>query len=292
METQGSCYTAARTKRVLHGDFSLHRRQELSNGWRAILFNSAGLYLKEWVARFNPDKEDLSWAPVWIRMYSLPEEYWDEESLRDIGNGLGEYIKAAEETKLHKYTSYARIYVFMHLDEALPDGKSLSRWLWMDSIIGLWTCTLSLPQMPCSWTSLQGLLAECQDSIPRSSDMQTQDGFTKVTNHKRSHRKPSNGKKPQPEATSFPSSSNSFEILTNTSEDQPLLLKPRLPPLSASANPPPYGTTTIPSHLKEDHGPPKENRKLSSGKAKDMDVDTPPIHSMSIATAPKDMNQP
>lgn len=31
-------------------------------------FNSSGLYLTEWKPRFNPDKEDFSWAPVWIRM--------------------------------------------------------------------------------------------------------------------------------------------------------------------------------------------------------------------------------
>ena len=41
-------------------------------------FNFAGLYLWDWVERFNPDKEDFNWAPVWIRMYSLPLEYWDE----------------------------------------------------------------------------------------------------------------------------------------------------------------------------------------------------------------------
>jgi len=39
------------------------------------LFNSAGLFLREWIDRFNLDKEDLSWAPVWIRLYSLPWEY-------------------------------------------------------------------------------------------------------------------------------------------------------------------------------------------------------------------------
>ena len=27
-------------------------------------FNSAGLYLREWVERFHPDKEDFNWAPV------------------------------------------------------------------------------------------------------------------------------------------------------------------------------------------------------------------------------------
>jgi len=38
-------------------------------------FNAAGPYLRDWIERFNPDKEDFSWAPVWIHMYSLPLEY-------------------------------------------------------------------------------------------------------------------------------------------------------------------------------------------------------------------------
>eukprot|EP00253_Pinus_taeda_P006720 PITA_06720 len=65
-------------------------------------FNSSGLYLTEWKPRFNPDKEDFSWAPVWIRMYSLPVEYWKEETLVDIGNKLGTFIKVAAETKTRK----------------------------------------------------------------------------------------------------------------------------------------------------------------------------------------------
>lgn len=81
-------------------------------------FNAAGLYLREWVERFNLDKEDLSWAPVWIRLYSLPVEYWEEDSLQEIGNALGEFIKIAEETKISRYTSYAQICVYIHLNQA------------------------------------------------------------------------------------------------------------------------------------------------------------------------------
>eukprot|EP00253_Pinus_taeda_P005524 PITA_05524 len=62
-------------------------------------FNADGLFLKGWVERFNPDTVDLSWAPVWIRLYSLPNEFWGEESLKAIGNTLGDFVKAAEETK-------------------------------------------------------------------------------------------------------------------------------------------------------------------------------------------------
>ena len=75
--------------------------------------------------RFNPDLENFNWAPVWIRLYSLPLEYWDEESLQAIGKGLGDFIKISEETKLRRYTSYARICVYMHLESALPDAVSI-----------------------------------------------------------------------------------------------------------------------------------------------------------------------
>jgi len=88
-------------------------------------FNSSGLYLCDWKARFNLDKEDFSWALVWIRMYSLPVEYWKEETLANIGNRLGVFIKVAEETKTRRYTSYARICVQMHLTKALADSVSL-----------------------------------------------------------------------------------------------------------------------------------------------------------------------
>ena len=88
-------------------------------------FNATGLFLRGWVERFNLDKEDLNWAPVWICLYSLPMEYWDEETLQVIGNSLGEFVKIVEETKLRRYTSYARICVYMHLNKALPYAVSI-----------------------------------------------------------------------------------------------------------------------------------------------------------------------
>jgi len=45
--------------------------------------------------------------------------------LKDIGNGLGEFIKVAEETKLRRYTSYAHICFYMHLNKALLNLVSL-----------------------------------------------------------------------------------------------------------------------------------------------------------------------
>ena len=63
------------------------------------LYNSVGIFLRSWKERFNPDKENLMISLVWIRMYSLPTEYWKEEIMTDIGNTLGNFIKVSEKTR-------------------------------------------------------------------------------------------------------------------------------------------------------------------------------------------------
>lgn len=81
MEPKGSHYSATRAKRVFTVVFNyLEDRNRVLDGG-LYFFNSAGLYLKGWVERFNPDKEDLICDLVWIRLYLLPWEYWEEDSL-------------------------------------------------------------------------------------------------------------------------------------------------------------------------------------------------------------------
>ena len=58
-------------------------------------------------------------------MYSLSQEYWDEYTLKDIGNTLGTFVCSADRTKLNKFTSYAWIYVYMHIAKALSDAINL-----------------------------------------------------------------------------------------------------------------------------------------------------------------------
>ena len=64
-------------------------------------------------------------APVWIRLFSLPGEYWDLVTLRDIGNTLGEFIKVVQQTKAQRYTSFTRICVYMDLSKELPEALNL-----------------------------------------------------------------------------------------------------------------------------------------------------------------------
>jgi len=188
-------------------------------------FNSAGLYIKEWTPKFIPDKEDLTWAPVWIRIYSLPDEYWDEDILKDIGNGIGEFIKAADETKSRKYTSYARICVFIRLNEALPEAVTLVH---RDEE---WIQTLDYEHVPfhCRKCHALGhLFRDCplnvKASPPESSESPNQDGFTKVPNRRRSHKKPQHANKAQATKPHGPVTKNSFEFLAQTSEEQPIIV--------------------------------------------------------------------
>jgi hypothetical protein len=83
-------------------------------------FNSAGLFLRFWTEKFSPEKEDFAHAPVWIRLYSLPQEFWLEEVLAGIGNTIGVYVKSSEATKQRRYTSYARICVYLNIAKPLP----------------------------------------------------------------------------------------------------------------------------------------------------------------------------
>jgi hypothetical protein len=56
----------------------------------------------------------------------LPQDYWDDETLKDIGNALGNFFKIAEQTKTNKYTSYARICIYMHIAKTLSDSICLA----------------------------------------------------------------------------------------------------------------------------------------------------------------------
>lgn len=74
-------------------------------------FAIAGLYMWPWTMNFVLKWETFTLVPIWVRLYSLPLDYWKIESLTVIGNKLGRYFKTSEATRMVKYTSFARICV-------------------------------------------------------------------------------------------------------------------------------------------------------------------------------------
>jgi hypothetical protein len=106
---------------ILH---NLEDRNRIFEG-RPYFYNSVGLFLHFWKERFSPKKEDFMHAPVWLRLYSLPQELWLEEILAGIGNTIDIYIKASEATKQRRYTTYARICVYLNISKPLPGAITL-----------------------------------------------------------------------------------------------------------------------------------------------------------------------
>jgi hypothetical protein len=80
---------------ILH---NLEDKNQIFEGG-SYFYNSTGLFLRFWMERFSSEKEDFTHAPVWLRLYSLPQEFWLEEILAGIGNTIGIYVKASEATR-------------------------------------------------------------------------------------------------------------------------------------------------------------------------------------------------
>jgi hypothetical protein len=82
-------------------------------------FNLVVLFLRFWIDKFILETEDIVDAPVWIRLYSLLQEFWLEEVLVGISNTIGVYVKSSEAKKHRRYTSYVRICVYMNIDKPI-----------------------------------------------------------------------------------------------------------------------------------------------------------------------------
>ena len=152
-------------------------------------------------------------------MYSLPPQYWDEESLKAIGNGLGEFINITEEINLKKYTLYARICVYMHMENALSDSVSL----YHDDFE--WIQTIDYEHVPFRSRKFHAhghLFQDCPLN-QLSKNIATMEhtnveGFTKVPSRKKKEKKPPFAPKKPPNASSAPSTSNNFEILVEKTQ--------------------------------------------------------------------------
>jgi hypothetical protein len=198
---------------ILH---NLEDRNRIFDGG-PYFFNSAGLFLRFWTEKFRPEQEDFSHAPVWIRLYSLPQEFWLEEVLAGIGNTIGIYVKSSEATKQRRYTSYARICVYLNIANALPGSITLE---YQDED---WAQTIDYEHIPfrCRKCHEHGhLFRECplnnahKEGHPDSA--KDKDGFTQQTGRRRqaARRQPA-------QVTKDPSSSNKYAVLQDNPEESP-----------------------------------------------------------------------
>jgi hypothetical protein len=223
-------------------------------------YNSASLFLRFWTKKFSPEKEDFAHALVWIRLYSLPQEFWLEEVLAGIDNTIGVYVKSSEATKQRRYTSYARICVYLNIAKPLPGSITLE---YHDEE---WSQTIDYEHIPfrCRKCHEHGhLFRECPlNAVHKEGAPDTgkdKEGFAQQAGRWRQ------GTRKQPSQVSKdPSTSNKFALL----QDQP-------------ENPQNISTQHPPLHQNEPHSPPLHSVPQAEHQSKGQapkNIVTPPIH--------------
>jgi hypothetical protein len=118
---------------------------------------------------------------VWIRLYSLPQEFWDKEMLNGIENTLGSFVKILEVKKVGQYASYTWICVYMNIARVLLDLITISC---QDTY---WTQTLYYDHIPFQWKKCHkhGHLfryfpLNAESSTNRLKEQNDEEGFTKI----------------------------------------------------------------------------------------------------------------
>lgn len=123
-------------------------------------------------------------------MFGLPTDFWDPEILEGIGNTIGSFVKIAETTKRGRYTSYARICVYMNIADPILDIVELE---YHEEV---WQQTLDYEHIPfrCRRCHEYGhLYKECPLTIEEEEqrnkhqrkNQEDHDGFQKVKRKRR-----------------------------------------------------------------------------------------------------------
>jgi hypothetical protein len=239
--------------------YNLEDRNRVFDGG-PYFFNSAGLFLRFWTEKFSPEKEDFAHAPVWIRLYSLPQEFWLEEVLAGIGNTIGIYVKSSEATKQRRYTSYARICVYLNITKALPGSIILE---YQDED---WVQTIDYEHIPfrCRRCHEHGhLFRECPlNNAPKEGNPDSnkdKDGFTQPTGKRRP-----GGRRQPAQVSKDPSTSNRFIALQDQPENPVEHPPPNGPPPTTGSHTPKQGENQNPLRKEEETAHPSENQEIHS----------------------------
>ncbi|GLJ27743.1 hypothetical protein SUGI_0544530 [Cryptomeria japonica] len=80
-------------------------------GLKNWFLNEHPLYLQPWMPNFDPTTLAVYEKPIWIRLYNLPIEYWNESCLEKIGRTLGTLLELDEEIIENDLYTYARMKV-------------------------------------------------------------------------------------------------------------------------------------------------------------------------------------
>ncbi|GLJ37479.1 hypothetical protein SUGI_0761470 [Cryptomeria japonica] len=78
------------------------------------------LMLKPWHLTFNPESESFDQNPLWIRLPNILMQYWFDSYFEAIGNSLGMFLMADEDSLNLLHTIFAHLLVVVDVAKGLP----------------------------------------------------------------------------------------------------------------------------------------------------------------------------
>lgn len=95
-------------------------RASRSTSWKLAC---GSFHIREWKPDFDPYNAQTSMTQVWVRLFHLPEEYWDPDFLVGIFRAVGNVIKLDGHTAAGMVGHFARALV--EIDLSLPITESI-----------------------------------------------------------------------------------------------------------------------------------------------------------------------
>lgn len=80
------------------------------------------LSFKLWTPLFNGDKERLDEVPIWVKLPSIPFNYWDVKFVQNQGNSLGKYLDHDSSYIASGIRTIAQILVLLDLRKGLLEN--------------------------------------------------------------------------------------------------------------------------------------------------------------------------
>jgi len=91
--------------------------------------DTRGLYLNRWTPDFDPKMDVPSVVPGWVRLLHVPLHCWGDDSIKAIGNVVGNYIDRCQpKENMH---ACARICVKVDLARGVPEAIKIKVDEWM-----------------------------------------------------------------------------------------------------------------------------------------------------------------
>ncbi|XP_059070774.1 uncharacterized protein LOC131860385 [Cryptomeria japonica] len=91
------------------------------------------MYIQKWYPNVGREDKFVVQVPVWIKLPTLPMEYWEEDVFAGIANAFGELIVIDPVMTSRRRLIYARICIGvgpkMDMPEEIEIESKLSKWL-------------------------------------------------------------------------------------------------------------------------------------------------------------------